>query len=117
MNCCEQEEHCKTGEWSQLPAAPKEWFQSKEGTSGAIEHGFLVQLQEAFGCGASLDHILVRDSPEWAIMDRELVHSALDELGCPRRERLAPALCPYPAASIGMVDAGPADLVWHLPGV
>lgn len=60
MNCCEQEEHCKTGEWGQLPAAPKEWFQSKERTGGGVEHGFLVQPQEASGCGASLDHILAQ---------------------------------------------------------
>lgn len=42
----------------QLP--PKEWSQSKERTSRAVQHGFLVQPQEAFGCGASLHHILVQ---------------------------------------------------------
>lgn len=60
MNCCEQEEHCETGKRGQLPAAPKEWFQSKERTGREVEHGFLVQPQEAFGCGASLDHILAQ---------------------------------------------------------
>lgn len=60
MNCCEHEEHCKTGEWGQLPAAPKVCFQSKERTTRGVEHRFLVQPWEAFGCGASLDHILVQ---------------------------------------------------------